>query len=218
MNYYIKYLLTVIVILIVSFQRILAQDQQEDVSRRKINFFLVGGIARSIFEVDIPASKFATPEFRLGVGASKYIGRFEFKPSVLMGLKGTRPSYKIGQVYTQPGVPLLKLNDASSNRNHFVVDVPILFQYDLTNPDIGFRLGFNSRFWAPNNQSIDILTAKQEIGLLAGSCVNLKNFSVGLDFYYGLTKIHGGSITYNGEFYTFEVINIYSQITIEVPF
>ena len=153
----------------------------------------------------------------MGVGVSKHVGKFEFKPSVLLGLKGTKPSYKVGQFYTQPGVPLLKLDDASSNRNHFVIEIPIVIQYNLPNPELGFRLGFDTRFWAANNRSVDVLTSKQEIGLLAGVCLNLKHFSVGLDFYYGLSRIHGGSITYNGKFYTFDVINSYSQISIEVP-
>ena len=192
-------------------------QEKSDFPQRKGNFYILAGVARSVFEVNIPASKFATAEFRLGLGISKHVGKFEFKPSVLLGLKGTKPSYKVGQFYTQPGVPLLKLDDASSNRNHVVIDIPILFQYNLSNPDLGFRIGFDTRFWTPNNRNVDILTSKQEIGLLGGGCINLKKFSVGLDFYYGLSKIHGGSITYNGEFYTFDVINSYSQISVEVP-
>ena len=82
---------------------------------------------------------------------------------------------------------------------------------------IGFRLGFDVRFWAPNNKRIDVLTANQEIGLLGGGCINLKGFSVGLDFYYGLTKIHGGSINYNGDHYIFRVVNAYTQVTFEIP-
>ena len=78
-----------------------------DTNESKPKFFVLAGIARSVFEVDIPASKFATPEFRLGTGLSRTIGRFEIKPSLLFGLKATRPTFRVGQVYTQPGVPLL---------------------------------------------------------------------------------------------------------------
>lgn len=188
-----------------------------DTNESKPKFFVLAGIARSVFEVDIPASKFATPEFRLGAGLSRTIGKFEIKPSVLIGLKATRPTYRVGQVYTQPGVPLLMLDDAASGRNHFVIDVPLVIQYNIRNPMIGFRLGFDVRFWTPNNKSVDILTAKQEIGLHGGGCINLKGFSVGLDFYYGFTKIHGGSINYNGDHYIFRVVNAYTQITFEFP-
>lgn len=209
-------LITIISFLTILFNQEVSAQELGD-SPRKIKFYCLGGIARSVFEVDIPASKFATPEFRLGVGISKPVGKLEFKSSVLLGLKGTRPSYRVGQIYTQPGVPLYMLNDAACKRNHFVVDIPLLVQYNLSNPKVGLRLGADARFWAPNNKNVDVLTSKQEIGLLGGGCINLKRFSIGLDFYYGLSKIHGGSITYNGELYRFEVINRYSQITIEVP-
>lgn len=144
-----KKIIVVLLLFMVSFSSVYSQEKTND-----FNFYILSGVARSVFEIDIPASKFATPEFRLGMGISKPIGKFEFKPSIWLGLKGTRPSYKVGQVYTQPGVPLLKLDEAASHRNHFVIDIPIFIQYNLPNPDLGFRLGFDTRFWLPNNRML----------------------------------------------------------------
>jgi hypothetical protein len=185
----------------------------------KFHFFCTVGLGRSSFDVSIPSSKFTTPEFRAGIGVSKPIRKFEIKLSVLPGIKGTRTSYLKGTVYSQPGIPLYSLNETVSSRSHLVIDFPLMIQYNTKNPKLGIRLGFNTRIWAPNNDHVDVLTARIEGGLVGGACIRFKHFSLGADGYYGLTEIYGGSIDYSGQYtIRYSVKNTYLQLTIEIPF
>ena len=93
-------------------------------------------------------------------------------------------------------------------------------QFNPPKTKLGIKAGLNSRFWAPNNANVDVLTARGEIGMLGGISYKITNrINIGLDYYYGLTDIWGGSyftgIAQTGEFH---VRNQFTQLTVEHSF
>lgn len=187
---------------------------------QKRNWGIIGivGVAQSYFDVSIPAHNFQTLEYRLGAGLFKSIGRFEIKPEVIIGLKGKRPSFLNGNVYSQPGFPMLKLDETVSGRSHLFLEIPIVVQFNFLHPKLGLRAGLSGRFWAPYNHPVDVLSSRKEVGAIGGITYRFKKFNICLDHFIGLTEIWGGSIDVNGaQTIVFEVKNRYSQIVIEYP-
>ncbi len=195
-------------------------QKSDKTDHKKIKFIGVLGVARSTFDVSILSPKYPTLELRLGAGIVKPFGKFfELKSGLYLGLKVKRESYFIGQLYTQQGVPLLKLDEASSNRNHFVVDMPLVLQLNVQQNKVGFRAGFNARFWKPNNDDVDVLTNRTEVGILLGITRRItRRVNSGLDFYYGLTDVYGGSIYSSAPPVNFYVRNQFAQLTLEYSF
>jgi len=216
-------LLTTVSFLFIS-QLCLAQILNSDFNK-KLRYTRALGIARSTFDVTgFPSSPdYASLELRLGAGIVKPIGKyFELKSGLNLGLKVKRKSYFFGpskQFTYEPWV-MLSLDEAASSRNHFFLDIPLTLQFNPPKTRIGLKGGLNFRFWAPNNDSVDVLTARQEIGLLGGISYNVfKKINIGLEHYYGLTDIWGGSYTgNNSQIIQFHARNQFTQITIEQTF
>ena len=151
-----------------SFAQILNSD-----FNKKLRYTRALNIARSTFNVTgfHSSPDYPSLELRLGLGILKPIAKhFDFKSGVYLGLKMKRQSYYFGlsKQYTFEPWVLPALDEAASSRNHFFVDVPAVLQFNPRNTRIGLKGGFNFRCWAPNNDSVDILTARLEIGLLGG--------------------------------------------------
>jgi hypothetical protein len=191
------------------------------------NFRYTGflSVARSSFAVNgYPSSpSYPSLELRLGAGIAKPIGKyFELKSGLYLGLKVKRESYFYGpsKQYTQEPGLIYSLDKAASDRSHLFVDLPLTLQLNLPKTKIGLKAGLNSRFWVPNNDNVDVLTARQEIGMLGGISYNLiKRINIGLDYYYGLTDISGGSYSINNsQLAEYHVRNQFTQLTIEHKF
>ena len=203
-----------------SFAQILNSD-----FNKKLRYTRAVNIARSTFDVTgFPSSPvYPSLELRLGAGILKPLAKhLDLKSGIYLGLKLKRQSYYFGlskQYTTEPWV-LPALDEAASSRNHFFVDIPLVLQFNPPKTRIGLKGGLNFRFWAPNNDSVDVLTARPEIGLIGGISYNLiKNISIGLEHYYGLTDILGGSYTgTNNQLTRYHVRNQFTQITIEQTF
>lgn len=189
---------------------------------KKVRYARFFGIARSSFDVNnLPSSpSYASLEVRLGYGIVKPIGKyFELKSGLNLGLKAKRKSYFFGpskQFAYEPWV-MLSLDEAASNRNHFFAEIPLALQFNPPRTRIGLKGGLNFRTWAPNNNSVDALTARQEIGVLGGISYNLiKRINIGVEHYYGLTDILNGSYPGNNtHLMKYQVRNQFTQITIE---
>lgn len=183
------------------------------------------GVARSSFDVNgLPSSpSYSSLELRLGAGILKPIGKyFELKSGLNLGLKVKRKSYFFGpskQFTNEPWV-MRSLDEAASSRNHFFVEIPLTLQYNLPNTRIRLKGGLNFRFWVPNNDSVDVLTGRPEIGMLGGVSYNLyKRISIGLEYYYGLTNILRGYYYINSsQLIEYNVRNQFIQVVIEQTF
>jgi len=182
-------------------------------------------MARSTFDVTgFPSSPdYASLELRLGAGIVKPIGKyFDLKSGVHLGLKVKRKSYFFGpskQFTSEPWV-MRSLDEAASSRNHLFVEIPLTLQYNVPKTGIRLKGGLNFRFWAPNNDSVDVLTARPEMGMLGGVSYNLiKGINISLEHYYGLTNILSGSyFINNSQLIEYTVRNQFTQIVIEQTF
>ncbi|MCW5912070.1 MAG: hypothetical protein KIT62_13430 [Cyclobacteriaceae bacterium] len=187
-----------------------------------MKFLSVGG---SSFDVNgLPSSpSYASLELRLGTGIVKPIGKyFDLKSGLNIGLKVKRKSYFFGpsRQFTYKPWVMLSLDEAASNRNHLFIDIPLSLQFNYPKYRLGLKGGLNFRFWAPNDKSVDVLTGRSEIGMLGGISYNLiKRINIGLEYYYGLTDILGGSYyENNSHLMEYHVRNQFTQITIEHNF
>lgn len=213
------------ILLLLSYQSCLAQGLNVITNDKKLRYTRILGVARSTFDVNgRPSSpNYASFELRFGAGVVKPIGEHvELRSGLNLGVKGKRKSYFFGpsgQFTYEPWV-LPHLDEAASTRNHFFVEIPLTLQFNPAMTGIGIRCGPNYRFWAPNNSSVDVLTAKHEIGVLGGiSYKVIKDISIGLEYYYGLSSISGGSyISSNSQLNEFNVRNQFAQLTIEQTF
>lgn len=181
-------------------------------------------IGRSSFDVNgFPSSPdYASLEMRLGAGIAKLLGKnFELKSGVTLGLKFKRKSYFYGpskQFTNEPWVSL-NLDETASSRNHLFIESPVALQFKLPKTGVRLKGGLNFRFWAPNNASVDVLSFQPEIGILGGISSNVgKRINVGVEHYYGLTDIWGGSSRSNPGLIWFYVRNQFTQIVIERSF
>jgi hypothetical protein len=209
---------------LLSFQFSLAQVSNV-IPYRKFQYTRFLGIARSSFDVNgRPSSpSYASLEVRIGVGVVKPIGKyFELKSGLNAGLKVKRESYFFGpskQFTYEPWV-MRSLDETASNRNHFFAEIPLTLQYNLPKTRIKLKSGLNFRFWAPNDDSVDVLAGRPEIGMLGGISYHLiKRINIGIEHYYGLTSILKGSYSgNNSKLIEYNVMNQFTQIVIEQTF
>ncbi len=197
-----------------------AQNKVDSVSQ-KIKYSLNLSAARAILDISIPASNFPTLEFRLGGGVIKPIGTlFEIKTGLTFCLKVKRESYINGSVYTQPGYPFYRINEMLSTRHHAALEMPLVLQYNILQTKAGIRGGVNVRYWLPYNSSVDLLTARAEIGWVAGGTMRITpRINAIVDFYSGITKISNGGISSSSGGVTyFYITNKYIQLSVEYRF
>lgn len=191
-------------------------------SNSKFRYLVVLGVARSTFEVrDVPSSpKYPSLELRLGVGLVKPLGKFcELKSGLYFGVKVKRESYYFGPTknFTYEPSVIPRLDEAASNRNHFVLDIPLILQFNISHNKVGIRTGLNARLWKPHNDDVDVLAALHEIGILSGITHRItQRINIGLDLYLGLSNIyHGGIISNSGYPVSLKVTNQFAQLTVE---
>ncbi|HRE67529.1 MAG TPA: hypothetical protein PLM56_07685 [Cyclobacteriaceae bacterium] len=189
---------------------------------RYTKFLSVGG---SSFDVNgFPSSpSYTSLELRLGTGIVKSVGKyFDLKSGLNIGLKVKRKSYFFGpsRQFTYKPWAMPSLDEAASNRSHLFIDIPLSMQFNYPRYRLGLKGGLNFRFWAPNDKSVDVLTGRSEIGMLGGISYNLiKKINIGLEYYYGLTDIWGGSYyENNSHLIEYYVRNQFAQIAIEHTF
>lgn len=181
-------------------------------------------VARSSFDVNgFPSSpSYSSLEFRLGVGIVKSLGAyFELKSGLNLGLKVKRKSYFFGPLmqFTYEPWVMPSLDETASGRNHLYADIPLALQCNLLKTRIGLKGGLNFRLWAPNDASVDVLTAKPEVGMHGGISYHLaKGISIGVEHYYGLTDILNRSYFRDNPYVHYRVRNQSTQITIEQIF
>lgn len=185
-------------------------QKNTDTVKAESKFALFASVGKSSFVISLPATDFASTEARLGLEYKKPLNRhFDFITSFQLGIKFKRESYLNGQFYSQPGFPLLSVNETASNRDHWLIELPLLLQYSCRYPRLNFRGGIAGRSWFPNNDDVDMLTARREFGLAGGIRYRTKvKVDIGVDFYEGVTKINSGAISQpNGTISYYEIRN-----------
>lgn len=170
-------------------------QKHDEVTPNKYQLSVAFAIARSTFEVqDIASPKYPSLELRSGLGISRSIGsRFELKAGYYAGMKIKRDSYFYGpdnQFTHEPGA-IPGLDEAASDRNHWVSDIPLQVLFKPLRSRITWMAGLNARFWAPGNNHVDVLTGLHEFGVLSGVRYQVaRRIKLGLDYYHGLSDIY----------------------------
>jgi len=170
-------------------------QKQHEATPNKYQLSVAFAIARSTFEVqDIASPKYPSLELRCGLGISRSIGnRFELKAGYYAGMKIKRDSYFYGpnhQFTHEPGA-IPGLDEAASDRNHWVSDIPVQVLFKPLRSRITLMAGLNARFWAPGNNQVDVLTGLHEFGVLSGVWYQVATrIKLGIDYYHGLSDIY----------------------------
>ena len=192
-----------------------AQELNKD---NRLQFSVFSGVARATFASNPSApSKFPALELRLGAGIIKPVSKsIEIRTRLTFGTKFKRDAFnKPGQPYLI-GPPYLGLDELASNRNHYFVEIPVVVQFNLPHPKIGFSLGVNYRFFLPHNSSVDDLTNRRELGLISGITYRLnKKIDMGLDYCAGLTKIYSPSGSIDSQSFSANARNQFAQLRID---
>jgi hypothetical protein len=213
-------------IALVLLSSLFAFAQPSEDGTRKIKYAAILGLGASKFEIHQVSESphYGSFELRLGLGIIKPLGKYlELKSGLSFGIKMKRESYYFGPYnnYTREKAVLKRLDEATSNRNHFMYDLPLVLQYNLLQRKMGLRIGLNARFWTPKNDDVDVLTSLTEIGSISGVTYRISNkINAGIDAYFGVNDIYFGGFLTSGSsrLTSLKVTNQYAQFTIEYFF
>lgn len=189
----------------------------ESATGNDLQFSVLAAVGRSTFKSNpSSANSFASPEIRLGLSMTKPLSRLiSVRTGFLTGVKiKTEAINKPGQNSTL-GPPYSDLDELASNRSHFFLEVPLSAQVNLTKK-VGLEFGGNYRFFMPNNDNVDALTNRGDAGLIGGASYKItKQLNIGLQYYFGLSKIYTSSGLINSQEFTFDVRNEFALVRIE---
>jgi hypothetical protein len=74
----------------------------------------------------------------------------------------------------------------------------------------------NYRFFLPNNNDVDFLTNRGDIGILVGASYSVtKRIDLGIEYCIGLTTIYSASGTIDSSNFTLNTKNQFGQIRLE---
>ncbi|HPH45579.1 MAG TPA: hypothetical protein PLJ60_11145 [Chryseolinea sp.] len=210
--------LTILVAFLLSTLIVLGQSEKGYLSNNKIIYTGFFSVGRSTFKSSLSApSAFPTLELRMGAGISKSLGEIiELRSRLAFGVKFKREAYnKPGQSYVI-GPPFMELDEVSSSRNHYFLEIPLVIQFNLPHPKLGFNIGANYRFFLPNNSDVDFLTNRSDLGIITGLTYRgFGRLEIGMDYYFGITKLYSSAGTIDTTEFELNTRNQFAQIRIE---
>lgn len=180
----------------------------------KYDLFAFAGIGRATVQTNLSApDNFSAGEFRLGVGLSRSISKaFELRSRLTFGGRLKRDAGP----YALSDSRFNTIDENTSNRNHYFMELPLFLQFNLANPSIGFRAGGNYRQYFPASPT-DAYSGQSEFGIITGIYCRLNDrINLGLDYYFGLTKMFNGGGISEGEEYNLIGRNHFAQLTFEI--
>jgi hypothetical protein len=192
----------------------LAQSAVKSPSKLKFSFSAQAGKSKFDTNIADAYSGFPTIEVRLGLGALIRLNKyFDLISGVNIGnkIKGKRmfpPGSTPGYFLRLPS-PYNNLEESVNSQDHYFIEIPLLVQFNLPKPKIGFRIGANGRQFFETDGHLDssgqyrqddFLSGRLEIGVLSGVSVDLGNISKNLgsrikltgSYYVGVSNITGG--------------------------
>lgn len=190
-----------------------AQTLQET-KADKFNLFAFAGLGRATVKTNLSApSKFPALEFRLGTGLSKSISNnFELRSRFTLGGRLKRDS-NLDEIY---GGKFSMIEENTANRNHYFMEIPLLLQFNIAKPGLGFRVGANFRQYFPAKPA-DAYSGQSEFGIITGAYYRLNDkMNIGFDYNFGLTKMFDGGGFHDGEQYHLIGRNQFAQLTFEI--
>lgn len=180
----------------------------------KYYLFAFAGIGRATVETNLESPyNFSAGEFRLGIGLGRSISEsFELRSRFTVGGRLKRDSGP----YALSDSRFNTIDENTSNRNHYFIELPLLLQFNLANPRLGFRAGGNYRQYLPT-KPIDAYSSQSEFGIITGAYYRLNDrIKLGFDYYFGLTKMFNGGGFSDDEEYSLIGRNHFAQLTFEI--
>ena len=187
----------------------------ENASRITLRAF--ASVGQSTFNTNISSpSKFPSAEMRLGLGASLPLSdALDLSTRLTWGVKLKRESFNDGQHVTIRA-PFLQLDHVASDRNHYFIEIPLLLNMQLPGKKVGVQTGLNYRFFAPNNDAVDFLTNRGDLGLTAGAYYNVSDkIRIGGSYTFGLTTAYRSAGTVDFQPVDMTVRNQFYQVAVE---
>lgn len=185
-----------------------------ETKQSKYELFAFAAIGRATVETNLSApDNFSASEFRLGVGLGRSISQsFELRTRLTFGGRLKRDAEPYGLADSRFNI----IDENTSNRNHYFIELPLFLQFNLSNPRIGFRAGGNYRQYLPT-KPVDAYSSQREFGVIAGAYYRLNDrMNIGFDYYFGLTKTFNGGGFSDGQEYNLVGRNHFAQLTFEI--
>jgi len=210
----------IIIILVSSLLTAINVFPQTTVTSKEINRTTIRGftsVGQSTFRTSISSpTKFPTTEIRVGIGASiKLIPMIDLSSRFTLGVKVKREAFNNNQ-YVTVGPPFMELDYVASYRNHYFIEIPLLVNVNLPGEKVGIQTGLNYRFFFPNNDAVDFLTNRGELGLIAGAYYNVTDkLRIGGSYTFGLTTTYSVGGIIDSQDVDMTVKNNFYQLTIE---
>ncbi len=175
-------------------------------------------VGSSTFATDLAApSNFSALEVRGGLGVLKTLTEvLKMRAGLLVGAKFKRKSLNQSEEAFLIGAPFLEVDKVASSRNHYFYEAPVFIQGNIKHLNIDLKAGIIFRHFLPNNKDVDFLTARREFGLSGGGAYRLSDrISIGVDYYYGLTKVLSSYGEVDGTAYRLDLRNQRVEFTID---
>ena len=208
-----KYLFGLIISVLL-IEKAFPQTQNIDrTTESKYSFSGGMGVAFFYYDTKVIKQKFASPSFRAGIATYKKISRNLFlKYGFNLGVKlKTTPLYT-----TMYALPLFKLDQTNSAKNHYFFEVPLTLQYNYKKIGISAGVMYRSFLQFDNIKYINYYTAN-DIGLIPGVSYRINNkVKIGAEYYVGLIKFYQGAAFDNSHgTINYEVRNHYAMLTLD---
>ncbi len=190
--------------------------------QKKLPVIAYASVGQSLFKCDPSGpepSKFPAMDMRIGAGTSyRFNDYLEARTRLVFGLKRKRESVNTPGQPVVIGSPYFSLDETVVN-DHYFWEVPLLLQFNLPHPQFGLRVGPSFRSFFPNNDNVDLLTARKELSMIGGIYYRLgKHLSIGLDYNSGMTVIYKTHILIDNTTFDMTVKNRAAMFTLEYSF
>lgn len=143
---------------------------------KRTNYELIvgGGPSWFAYKIENGEKNFTTQEFRLGATVRRSVKvNFSLISGVLVGYKA--------KFYSTPFSGSMSIVEKVNYQDHPFIEIPLMAAVSLKGFEIQF--GGNFRNFFPRNSSVDMLSAQNELGLLAGLSYKVTN-KIGISFKY----------------------------------
>lgn len=210
-----KQLLLLSLLLFLNFS-VYAQNRAET---NKIKFHGFAGAGRATIETNTSApTRFPALEIKIGAAISKPLSEsLVLNPRLAFGSRFKRHSDRAARHDGR----FLILDEHTSDKSHYFIEVPILLQYNFPSIGLGLRAGGNFKQYLSSRSTnrADMISGRSELGVIGGAVYSLtERINIGVEYHAGLTEIYkaGGSI--DSHAYELRGKNHVAQLIFEISF
>lgn len=196
-----------------------AQSVQNSASSIDIKFHGFAGVGRATIETNLSApTKFPALEIKIGAGISKPLSEsLTLHSRLAFGSRLKRQSDMAARHDGRFSI----IDEHASDKSHYFIEVPILFQYNFSTIGLGLRAGGNFKQYLSSRSSgmADMISGRSEFGVIGGAVYSLtERINIGVEYHAGLTEIYKAGISTNERVYELRGKNHLAQFIFEISF